>query len=465
MGASRLYANMVLIFEVLVISILSAGFSIYVLKIIEKPFIMITGTDVFLPMDRNGLLLILLSFAIIIGFVSAFLCFCFFPGGKHIVSDLSGKNKPIANKLLIKILSGIQISGAIIFLGCILMINKQLDYIRNFDTGYNGDNILKIKILDRSFNRHDALKSSLLSDKNISRVSFSYSEMMANNIRWTFEIDGREGELYVDYIDESFIDIFGLGIIEGRNFIGEQDRGKIIINNTARQRYFGYYPVGSRIDCLQVGFDLVGVIDDVNFQSLYNKLAPMALVYRTDRTRFCIIELSGNDLPSEIDHIEKVWNVFFNNYPFEYSFQDDIIQKNYSTERELGSLMEVLALISIVIAILGVYNLSSSVIRGKRLELGIRNIYGASRQQLISKLSYDINEVFFLALVPSLTITYLVMISWLSTFSYHIDFSVLTIIFSAFLVWVVVNISVTVHVFRAASTNPVVVLSESQFDV
>jgi len=458
MGASRRYANMVLIFEVLIISILSAGFSIYVFRIIEKPFIMMTGKGDFLYMDKNVLLLILLLFAIIIGFVSALLFMSFFSGGKHIVSDMSGRNKPLTNKLIIKVLSGIQISGALIFLGCILMINRQLDYIRNYDTGYNKANILKIPIHDRSFTRHDALKSSLLSDKNISRVSFSYSELMANNIRWTFEIDGRDGELYVDYIDENFVGIFGLDINEGRNFIGEQDKGKIIINNIARQRYFSNYPVGSRIDCLQEGFDLIGVIDDVNFQSLYNDLAPMALVYRPDRTRFCNIEISGNDISSDIDHIERVWNTFFNNYPFEYSFQDDIIQKHYSKDSELGSLMEVLAMISIVIAILGVYNLSSSVIRGKRLELGIRNIYGASMQQLVLRLSYDINKVFLLALIPSFTITYLVMIRWLSTFAYHIDISELTIILSALIVWTVVNISSTVHVVRAARTNPVIVL-------
>lgn len=454
LGANRIQTKLVFTGEAILISLISLSVCIILIRVIEKPYSILLGNQQFDNVRVISILPLLVLFALILGFLSGINSISRFSRSEYNPSELMKYRGLPYGKKLITALTVFQVITAISLVGCSLILHKQLAFIDGYELGFVNDNILSMAIPDHSFDRREALKDELLKNSNISNVSYSYSEIMANNIRWTFEKDGREGELYADFVDNDYIETFGLSICEGSNFRDEKSGNQMLINKTARERYFSEYPVGSKIVWLQGGMEFVGVIEDVKFQSFYKEAAPMALVCKPQRTRFCNIRLSGYDITSAADHIENVWNTFFDEYPFEYSFLDDIISRKYANENELKFIGTVFSIISIILVCLGVYTLASFITAGKKTELSIRKVYGASIIQLVMILSRKINHVFFLAVIPSFTIIYFIMHRWLSEFAYRVRIPASAYILSALLVFLFINLTVILKIIKTAKVNP-----------
>jgi putative ABC transport system permease protein len=454
LGANRKHIKPVFIGEAILISLISLSVCMIVVRTIEKPYGILIGSQHFESMRVISVVPLLVFFASILGLLAGVYSLSRFSGSERSPSELIKYEALPYGRKLITTLAVFQIITAISLTGCSLILHKQLAFIDGYELGFANDNILSVAIPDHSFDRRDALKEELLKNSTISNVSYSYSEIMANNIRWTFEKDGRDGELYADFVDNDYIETFGLSVLEGNNFRDENPGNQMLVNKTARERYFSEYPVGSRIGWLQRGMEFVGVIEDVKFQPFYNDAAPMALVCKPANARFCNIRLSGDDISSATEHIENVWNSFFDEFPFEYCFLDDIISRNYTNEKEMKFIGSVFSFISIVLVCLGAYTLVSLIAAGKKTELTIRKVNGASILQLVMILSRKINQVLFIAVIPSFIIIYFLMDRWLSEFAYHVSIPVSAFLLSSLLVFLFINLTVMLKIIKTAKVNP-----------
>ena len=87
------------------------------------------------------------------------------------------------------------------------------------------------------------------------------------------------------------------------------------------------------------------------------------------------VKLQPGDLMSHMEQIEAVWNGFAP-APFEYFFLDNEVDKMYRAEKQLGEVFMTFSSISIGLACLGLFAMTTLLATQLKKEIGIRKVLG-----------------------------------------------------------------------------------------
>ena len=263
--------------------------------------------------------------------------------------------------------------------------------------------------------------------------------------------------LHIEGVDENYLNTVGLELISGRDFRGMQDSGKIIINQISCKRYFGDNPEGTILEGLN-GAEIIGVIKDFKFQTFDNEVEPIGLWYRPNMLNLCNIRFSGQEFSDALDHIEKTWNTFCNEYPYQCNFVDRLYEGRYNNQKRIAELLMFFSLISVFIASLGIFGLATFTVEKRSKEVGVRKVNGASVPEIIKLFAGDVNRIVLWSALPSFVTTYFIMNRWLDTFAYHVIMPWTLYVLSAIIVWLVAILSTAGKSLRTARINPTEVL-------
>ena len=110
---------------------------------------------------------------------------------------------------------------------------------------------------------------------------------------------------------------------------------------------------------------------------------------------------------------------------------------------------------AIIISCLGSYGLIMYVANGKRKEIGIRKVLGASVPQVVYLLSKRFFVLVVIAILIAIPVTIYAANQWLEAFSYRVGISPLSFVGAAFGTIMLVLLTVSTQSLRAAIANPV----------
>lgn len=150
-----------------------------------------------------------------------------------------------------------------------------------------------------------------------------------------------------------------------------------------------------------------------------------------------------------------VWNQLKPDIPFNYSFVENDIAKQYASERTLGKLFGIFSGLAIFIACMGLFGLSVLISRQRTKEVGIRKVLGASVANISVLLSTDFLKLVLVGICIASPLAWYGMNKWLQHFEYRIYIQWWVYAFSALAVIVIALGTVGVQAIRAALTNPV----------
>ena len=128
---------------------------------------------------------------------------------------------------------------------------------------------------------------------------------------------------------------------------------------------------------------------------------------------FMIVSVDPTNIKSTIASIEKTWKSLVNDTPFEYSFLDENIQKQYDEDRKVASTITTFTLIAMFISCLGLYGLSTFMAERRFKEIGVRKVMGASIQQILTLMSKEFIKLILIAFVIAVPIAWYAMDKWL----------------------------------------------------
>ncbi|MCP4726623.1 MAG: FtsX-like permease family protein, partial [bacterium] len=413
------------------------------------------------------MLLILFTVVFLAGSYPAFFISSFKP-----VSLFNDKLKSSSNRSYLRsTLVIIQFVVSIVLIISSLVINNQLRYLRNKETGYVKDRIVTISLRDSSLiERKEALENELLSNPNI--ASISASTQLPNDINWQYRIHypGMQDDFFMAMnfcvADNDFIDLYGLDIKEGRRFSDDfpSDKEGSFILNEAAVNALGWDPaVGREFDIYLNGRmntgKIVGVVEDFHFLSLHNQIQPLYLYSGRGsgffRPRYISIKIGGGDVGQTIEFIREKFTEFSPQYPFEYSFFDEVFDSAYRTEQKLSTIFNFFSLIAIVIACMGLLGLTIFTAEQKYKEIGIRKVMGASIPKIIFLLTREYSKWIVISNIIALPLGYYLMNLWLQNFAYKIELGI-TIFTSAVLITVFITfVTVSYQSVKAAASDPV----------
>lgn len=360
----------------------------------------------------------------------------------------------------------VQFSISIILIVSIIVIQRQLHYIQNENTGLDREQIVSIRVQDQElYQRYPALKDALLRDTGVLGVTAGQVDPTdINSATSATAWEGNSSEesvlVYRSFIQHGFVDMFDLELAEGRDFsesVSSDATNGILINETLRSRLGWEEGTGKWFNFFGRESTVIGVIKDFNFRSFHQEIAPLALFIDSDNSfayRRIFVEIGPGNIPQTLAHLETTMRSFSPDAPFEYHFLDDAYDQMYKTEVQLGKLIGYFSLVALIIACMGLLGLATYAAQQRRKEIGVRKVLGASIKDILMLLSKDFTRLVLIAFVLITPVSYLLMSQWLHSFAYRISIGAGTILLAGVSVLVLAWLTISVQAFRAAIANP-----------
>lgn len=418
--------------------------------------------DPYLPLFLLGLLMVM---TVLAGAYPAFLLSSMQP-----VEVMKGEVKGDWNYLFLrKALVVVQFSISVFMIIATLFIGQQLKYMRDKDLGFDQDQLLVVRVNNRVVGeQYKTFKERVLAETGVVDASFVTGYPGGFYDATTVNVEGREENIRMRtlWTDEDFSQTMGVDMVAGRSFSIEipSDRYDAVMLNETAVRQLGWTAeeaIGNRVMIAQ--FDstykqVVGVVGDYHFTSLREKIEPLIISYGDDRrlggSSMCV-KLSGGEIHNAVATIEKIWNGFGSGFPCEWFFLDERVQQLYRNEGMQSRLFTIFSTISVVIAALGIFGLTSFLAVQRRKEIGVRKILGASSEQISVLLMKDMLLLVLLSNLVAIPAGYWAISRWLEGFAYRVPMQPVIFVYGAIIVFGIAMVIVGLRAAWSAMENPV----------
>jgi len=168
-----------------------------------------------------------------------------------------------------------------------------------------------------------------------------------------------------------------------------------------------------------------------------------------------ILKVKTADVSGLLAFIKQQWAAFNTDEPFAFSFMDDLYNKTYAAEQKTGQILNIFALLTILVACLGLFGLATYTAEQRTKEIGIRKVLGASVTQVTGMLSKEFIKLVLLACVASFPLSYWAMHRWLQDFAYRITISWWVFGLAAVAALMIALFTVSFQAIKAALANPI----------
>jgi putative ABC transport system permease protein len=363
-----------------------------------------------------------------------------------------------------------QFTISLIFIVGTITVASQIRYLLHKDLGFTKDAIITL----RTSNNYPLNKREVLADKirqiaSVQLVSQHMETPLAKGHPGTFIIYRGKEEAKVDasfdMCDPSYVPLFGLRIIAGRNIFPADTIREFLINETCARQLGFSRPADAIGKQVEIGMNagtgpVVGILADFHSKSLHEAITPFFISSFKRAERDISIKLStsgknAGDLNTTLGQIGKDWREVYPNEKFSYSFLDDSIEKLYDKEQKTSALMTIAMGIAIFISCIGLFGLVTFMAEQRTKEIGIRKVLGASVINIVTMLSGNFLGLVLLAIFCATPIAYYFMNQWLQHFAYRIRLNG-WVFFAADLAGLfIASVTLSFQAVKVALSNPV----------
>lgn len=324
----------------------------------------------------------------------------------------------------------VQFGISTVLLICILTVNQQMSFIRDKSLGYEEAGVITVSFNgDQSvLQNYDVIRNTLLSAPYIEQTSLHGGNVvggLGNGWIATQDADGKEvvTSIYRMSVDPDYFETYKMEFVAGRGFLrATADTSKAVIVNEAAVKNLGWK---SNKDALGKPFGngdnaryVIGVVKDFHFENLHAVVQPLLIGFANSGGNLSL-RFQRDHTADAIQLLTETWNRIVPGVPLQYSFVSDQLRQQYDSERRLEAIFYVAAALSFFIACLGLFGLSTFMIRQRIQEISIRKVLGASVSGIVVLLTRDFSRLVLFAAILACPAGYFLMNNWLETFSYR----------------------------------------------
>ncbi len=351
-----------------------------------------------------------------------------------------------------------------------IVVNSQMEFVRNADLGFNKDAIINTFVPEpRDKEAIERIRTTLERNPNVESVSFNLGTPSSgnnahSNIKYAPMDTDAEYNANFKPIDENYLDLFGLELLAGRN-LRSSDSGNVAIVNRHLTEWMGMNTPEEAVgQTIKTGYNgdkrIIGVVEDFNVYSLHQGMDYVVFFMLSDfnynmSVRLKTIDGRINNLDESLAAIESAWQDGFPDYIYDFEFYDNDLAREYQDEQATAKLLTLFSGIAIFIGCLGLYGLISFISTQKSKEIGVRKVLGASVWSVLGIFTRELMILLLIAFAAAAPLGYWLMDGWLSDFAYSIDITVVEFAIAILFTIVIALVTMSYQSIRAAIANPV----------
>ncbi|MDQ1095338.1 MULTISPECIES: ABC transporter permease [Chryseobacterium] len=420
----------------------------------------------------SGLLLIV--FSLISGLIPSFYLSNFKP-----INTLKGNfSRSRSGVWLRNSILMLQLIISSFFMICALVIHSQVNYMMNKDLGFKGDQVIQIQFKktdgqnDYNYKKYIRLKNEISKISGVTDITGSLNSIglgitNASSVQNAADTTQSIQNVLLGAIDYNYFKFYKMKFVAGRDldlrFASDTITGAVA-NETfikkmgwSKNQALGkeVYPDWEK----RKKYKIIGVLKDFYFNGVDKPVEPV-LFFNYDRNQAkqnmsnIQIKLDKNDINGTLNRIKEFWTTKAEpGYPYDFEFVDKQFAKTFEKFQKQKTLFTMLNAAVLVIALSGLFALSSLLIEQQLRDVAIKKTLGADEKTIIWDLTKRFLTICTIAVLISMPFGYYAMNEWLKDFAYRIDMPVWPYALSLILLLILTFAVVSFKAYRATKIN------------
>lgn len=386
---------------------------------------------------------------------------------------LETRNDPWGrSQLFKKILVSCQFAIALFMISTGLIVQSQYRHMQNMDWGFNSENMAVIELYDREskadFARLDSILSAHPLVKSTAPTDYAFS-MIPIRISSLY-ISGNDSTVCSFFTARTSIDYLNLmGVYNDQISRERFEAGDAIVNQRLLDS-LGYPSAWDTNVITHFQFlggkmrrerKLAGIMDDFHYAFFNKPLEPLLFLPMSgERANYLAVNLHGNERDEQTEALNESWQAFNPNLPPDFVFLDDNIKAYFDHQNILANFFGYFALVTVLIAFLGVFGITAYNISQRSVEISIRKTLGASMHNIFMIFARHYIGLFLAGVFMGSVLTFYVLQKWLDSFTHASAIAVWHILLPALLVGVTIVIAISLHMLKVRKINPAIALKQ-----
>jgi len=360
-----------------------------------------------------------------------------------------------------------------------IIIYSQVNYMMKKDLGFQGDQVYQIyfnktNFADSDFNvrKYELQKQIIKRFPGVLDVTGS-SQTMGNGLTNTSGVKDvkdstRTTSAGVGAIDLNYFDFYKIKFVSGRDFNPKltSDTTNSVVVNEALVNELGWNKeeaLGKELFSGMFDVDekpkIIGVVKDFYYGSVQNEVFPVIFFnyqrnWAKNQMTNLQIKMSGDNIAENVDKIKEYWEKEVEpGYPFNGNFVNKNFAKTFEKFQKQQTLFTILNAVVLIVALLGLFALSSLLIEQKLKDVAIKKTLGADEKNIVWDLIKKFLYISSFAVLLSFPITYYAMNEWLKDFAYRIEMPVFPYILSFVILLMLTFLVVSIKAWKATKVN------------
>ena len=250
--------------------------------------------------------------------------------------------------------------------------------------------------------------------------------------------------------------------MRGRNFSEQFATDKdaaIIINETAERKLGLKNPVGTEVYIPGEGGEhlvkIIGVIKDFHTASFHEKIESIFLYINPARYFNIAVKIDPKYTKQALASLKNKFKDVIPDKSFSYETLTEQYNSLYQSDEKTGSLIMIFAILSVLVASMGLFGLSSFATEVRMKEIGIRKVLGADALKISFLLSKDFTKWVLIANIIAWPVAYYAISKWLEDFAYKTEMGIWIYILTAVVALLISVLTISFQSIKAANANPI----------
>ena len=466
MGAYRFQLTLQFITEILMQCLVATVLGLIIAELVLPKFNTLFLVELSIWTKENSLLwqlpLILVFITLIAGFYPAMVLSGFKPAAVLKGNfQTSRQSYWLRNSLLV-----VQFGIAVVFITGLLIINSQLKYMRTQDLGFNANQVVYIKNI-MMYSKPEVfapVRERIMKIPGVQSVTVANAIPDGSGMGYNgYTINGQDHSLNIVDVDFDYFETLNIKLKEGRffsNTFKADQENSAILNEAAVAKYGLVDPIGKTIRGCNTTYNIVGVVKDFKAQGFEKAIEPAIYMVNDpcgNAKTEIMLKIDESQMGAAFATLKSQWSDInkLDGDNFRYQFLDEMYGKLFQKQEQLQSVFFAAAMLTIFIAVLGLFAFAKYITNGRVKEIAVRKILGASDLQIFKLINTSFFVMVMIANLISWPLAYVLTKKWLATFAYRIEIPMLPFILSALITICLTIITVSIQAKKAVKANPV----------